>query len=89
MIITKLMGGMGNQMFQYACGKGLAAKLDTNHFLDDRFFDNQVGVTQRHFCFHKFPNAKANILDTNNRDFIIESQKPIVVLSDIDRKSVV
>jgi dimethylglycine dehydrogenase len=27
MILTRLMGGLGNQMFQYACGKSLALAM--------------------------------------------------------------
>ncbi len=44
MVITKLIGGIGNQMFQYAAGKALAEhhdvelKLDTNDF---QFYSNR------------------------------------------------
>lgn len=34
MIITKLKGGIGNQMFQYAAGLSLSKKLNTKHKLD-------------------------------------------------------
>ncbi len=34
MITVKLMGGMGNQMFQYACGLSQATRLDTGLQLD-------------------------------------------------------
>jgi hypothetical protein len=34
MVITKLMGGLGNQMFQFAAGKTLATRLNTSFFLD-------------------------------------------------------
>jgi len=42
MIITKIQGGLGNQMFQYACGKNLALKhnqelkLDISWYIDGR-----------------------------------------------------
>lgn len=34
MIISRILSGLGNQMFQYAAGKVLAARLDTKHILD-------------------------------------------------------
>lgn len=40
MIIVKIMGGLGNQMFQYAFGKCLANKNKTGLLLDKSEFDN-------------------------------------------------
>ena len=34
MIISRLDGGLGNQMFQYAAGKAVAHRLNTKHYLD-------------------------------------------------------
>jgi hypothetical protein len=34
MIIVQLVGGLGNQMFQYACGKSLAYKMKTKLVMD-------------------------------------------------------
>lgn len=39
-IIVKLMGGLGNQMFQYAAGRALAARLKTELQLDITGFDD-------------------------------------------------
>ena len=39
MIITRLFGGLGNQMFQYAAGKALATRLDVELALDTRTID--------------------------------------------------
>lgn len=39
MIITKLSGGLGNQMFQYAAGKSLASRHNTDFFLDTMEYD--------------------------------------------------
>jgi len=39
MIIVKIKGGLGNQLFQYATAKSLAMKLHTDLFLDLSFFD--------------------------------------------------
>lgn len=50
MVITKLYGGLGNQMFQYAAGAALAKRLKTNLYMDLGWFDAIKGnseVTQR------------------------------------------
>ena len=42
MIITNLRGGLGNQMFQYAFGRALATRLNTQLYLDIR----NIEITQ-------------------------------------------
>lgn len=49
MIITKLQGGLGNQMFQYAIGRRLAIRQNTELTLDLTFFDNPGHTTYRKF----------------------------------------
>jgi hypothetical protein len=39
MIITRLRGGLGNQMFLYAAGKAFSIKLKTNLYLDASWFE--------------------------------------------------
>ena len=39
MIITKIIGGLGNQMFQYATGLSLAKKNNTDLLIDKKAFD--------------------------------------------------
>jgi hypothetical protein len=39
MIVIKLQGGLGNQMFQYATGRSLSNKLNSDLYLDVSFFD--------------------------------------------------
>lgn len=39
MIIVEVTGGLGNQMFQYACGKALAKRLCTDLYLDLSWFN--------------------------------------------------
>ena len=39
MIISKISGGLGNQMFQYAAGHSVASKLKTEHCLDIRAYE--------------------------------------------------
>jgi hypothetical protein len=56
MIATRLMGGLGNQMFQYAVGRRLAIRRGTELVLDLSYLVNQPrGDVPRHFeidCFH-------------------------------------
>lgn len=55
MIITKLQGGLGNQLFQWAFGKAVSLSLNEKEFyLDDAFYENQQGVTHRNFELNKF-----------------------------------
>ena len=50
MIVVKLMGGLGNQMFQYAAGRALSLKHDSALVLDTSFFNgDQANHTPREF----------------------------------------
>ena len=51
MIITKLMGGLGNQMFQYAAARSLALEKNTWVYLDPSFlYEDSTGKwTQREY----------------------------------------
>lgn len=56
MIAVRLMGGLGNQMFQYAVATYLAQRLNTSAVMDKIFFENIADVdTPRHYeldCFN-------------------------------------
>lgn len=52
MIITKLKGGLGNQMFQYATGFALAQKNKTEHKIDICAFDIKNEDTPRKFSLN-------------------------------------
>lgn len=54
MIITKLSGGLGNQMFQYAVGQAIAKKNKAILKMDLSGYDNQTGVTQRKYELYLF-----------------------------------
>jgi hypothetical protein len=52
MIVVKLMGGLGNQMFQYACGKALSLRLNKKMVIDKSFLLDNLStpdVTPRNF----------------------------------------
>lgn len=51
MIVTRLNGGLGNQLFQYAFGRYLATKHQTELFLDARDYQKkpQHGLLLQHF----------------------------------------
>lgn len=44
MIVVKLMGGLGNQMFQHAAGRSLAKKNDSKLFMDLSWFKMAANV---------------------------------------------
>jgi hypothetical protein len=77
MVITKLQGGLANQLFQWAYGKSLSEKYNTPLYLDLSFYQNQFGVTKRDFSLNKFPNLKYQILpsDRNISNWSTESNK--------------
>jgi hypothetical protein len=55
MIVVKLSGGLGNQLFQYAAGFALADAHNTSLILDTSFLmGRQQRVTHRKFELHKF-----------------------------------
>lgn len=62
MIITKITGGLGNQMFQYAYGKSLSIKYNVPLILDTRFYHMNHGATKRRF---QLPELNINQIDTD------------------------
>lgn len=54
MIIVKLMGGLGNQMFQYAAGRHLAYTHNTVLKLDPSFFNAPGNHTPRQYALDIF-----------------------------------
>ncbi len=62
MITVKIMGGLGNQLFQYAFGRSLSIDLDTELFFDISHFDTEYAKSINHI-FYKLNlfNIKENI----------------------------
>lgn len=60
MIVVRLNGGLGNQLFQYAAGRGLAARHDTELVLDDYWYSHTPGRdTPRMYELSNYPvNAR-------------------------------
>lgn len=52
MIVTKLIGGLGNQMFQYAAGRRAAYVNKTELKLDTSWFKNPEGATKRDYLLN-------------------------------------
>lgn len=56
-VMVRLMGGMGNQMFQFAAGYSIAKRCNVPLFLDDSFYLNQSqmpNVTPRDYMLDLF-----------------------------------
>jgi hypothetical protein len=56
-ILIKLQGGLGNQMFQYAFGLAISNKLNTPLYLDLSFFKQNHGLTPRKYELDLFNNS--------------------------------
>lgn len=54
MIITKLIGGLGNQMFQYGVGRRAALANNTELKLDITGYEKQEGITPRRYTLNIF-----------------------------------
>ena len=54
-IISRLFGGAGNQLFQYAAGRALADRLGVDLVLDNRYV---AGSSDRGDCFEHFARAR-------------------------------
>jgi len=72
MIVVRLKGGLGNQMFQYALGRVLSLKNNTELLLDLSFFDyNFKHVAKRSYNLDVF-NIKAETIRLSYLNSIIK-----------------
>jgi hypothetical protein len=69
MIITRLAGGIGNQMFHYAIAKGLQRTGTEKIILDTRLLQDLESdldkIIQRPYALHIFPNLQATVISNH------------------------
>lgn len=64
MIISKLQGGLGNQIFQWAFGRSISNINNVPFYLDTNFYKSDLpGVTKRSFSLNKFPKLKFSLFE--------------------------
>ena len=66
MIVVALAGGMGNQMFQYACGRALAEKHRTELLLDCSFLQDKTPRPNFTFRVYELDIFAINAKQTSN-----------------------
>ena len=65
MIVVKLQGGLGNQLFQWAYGKSLSLKLDQPLYLDLSFLNSFIpGITKREYELYYFDKIQDQIIQS-------------------------
>jgi hypothetical protein len=65
MIIVKLQGGLGNQLFQWAYGKSLSLQLDQSLYLDLSFLNIRIpGITKREYELYHFDKIQDEIVQS-------------------------
>lgn len=69
MILLRLMGGLGNQMFQYAAAKAIAERLELPLFLDLSWFRNCGDSTFRNYSLMIFKSISEKIATDDNINF--------------------
>jgi hypothetical protein len=65
MIIVQLMGGLGNQMFQYAFGRSLEERLQTKIKFDLTFFNNQINNKDIPTRYYELENFNVTISEAS------------------------
>jgi hypothetical protein len=68
MIITKLQGGLGNQLFQWAVTRNLSIKHNTDYYFDLNYISKGYNsVTSRGLDIDKLPLIKINPMSNNGQ----------------------
>jgi hypothetical protein len=66
MIIVRLMGGLGNQMFQYAAAKTVALRLNVELLLDIGAYNKITEALGRFFALDFFKNINEKVASTSD-----------------------
>lgn len=74
MIIVRLKGGLGNQMFQYALGRSLALKNNDELKLDINFYQSINLAVKRFYSLNVF-NIQAEVVNSSWTNFIFRLTK--------------
>ena len=74
MILTRLQGGLANQLFQWAYGRHISNKYNLKFYVDLEFYNQNIpGTTKRSYSLSKFPNINSEVFDrynlTTNKSF--------------------
>lgn len=83
MIISRLQGGLGNQMFQWAYGRSLEIKYNTKLYLETSSYSN----TFRSYSMNKFPNMTSELFRPSNIKCIEIVDSYFYNEIDLDKKS--
>jgi len=68
MIVSNIVGGLGNQMFQFACGHAVASRLGQSHFICTDQFER---YKLHNFQLDSIFNIKAPVLNLKERDRLL------------------
>lgn len=75
MVIARISGGLGNQLFQYALGKSLALLNNTSLYIDLSYYKYEYETdTPRKFKLHPFA-LDCSILDTSPYVYVSKATK--------------
>jgi hypothetical protein len=78
MILKRIQGGLGNQMFQWAFGRNLSIKYNRELLIDKSFYNYQ-GELVRYFSLNKF---SLNCVEINQSNINKFKSNTVKVLSD-------
>lgn len=82
MIVVEILGGLGNQLFQYALARSLSIKKNMQIKLDPTYFKNN---TMRRMALNEFRIKSENASETELKEFGYEQGFPGVIQKAMDR----